>query len=94
MLAFKTTDHVRAHRRGKYEGPEAERLATLKWAAMLGAAYVDVELEAAKFFFGGAESAHHSLYVDRPCFSAEAMLLCLDQDLERGSELHEQPLGP
>jgi 3-dehydroquinate dehydratase len=40
-------------RSGKYDGPEAERLAALKWAAMLGAAYVDVELEAAKFFFGG-----------------------------------------
>ena len=40
-------------RSGEYDGPEAERLAALKWAAMLGAAYVDVELESAKFFFGG-----------------------------------------
>ena len=47
--------------RGKYEGPEAERLATLKWAAMLGAAYVDIELEAAKFFFGGAHTLVHVL---------------------------------
>ena len=61
-------------RRGKYEGPEAERLAALKWAAMLGAAYVDVELEAAKFFFGGAGAAHPSLYADIVCLCAEAKL--------------------
>ena len=51
-LLAPTKAHMGVHR-GNYEGPEAERLAALKWAAMLGAAYVDVELQAAKFFFGG-----------------------------------------
>ena len=40
-------------RSGKFAGSEAERLTALKYAAMLGAAYVDVELKAAAFFFAG-----------------------------------------
>ncbi|KAI3438702.1 hypothetical protein D9Q98_001122 [Chlorella vulgaris] len=36
---------------GKYDGPEAERLATLRLAALSGAAYVDVELKVAPLFF-------------------------------------------
>eukprot|EP00798_Chlamydomonas_sp_ICE-L_P001722 gene1722-33130_t len=39
---------------GNYGGAEAERLATLKYAAMLGAPYVDVEYLAAPFFFASA----------------------------------------
>lgn len=37
--------------RGKYSGEEAPRLAALKFAAALGAAYVDIELKAANVFF-------------------------------------------
>lgn len=37
--------------RGNYGGPEAPRLATLKYAAMKGAPYVDVEYKAANLFF-------------------------------------------
>ncbi|KAI8473685.1 MAG: type I 3-dehydroquinase-domain-containing protein [Monoraphidium minutum] len=36
---------------GHYSGPEPERLATLKFAAMMGAPYVDVEFKAAHLFF-------------------------------------------
>lgn len=36
---------------GNYDGPEAERLAVLKVAALMGAPYVDVEFKAASFFF-------------------------------------------
>ncbi|KAG2426447.1 hypothetical protein HXX76_011678 [Chlamydomonas incerta] len=36
---------------GKYEGPEPERLAVLKMAALLGAPYVDVEFKASPYFF-------------------------------------------
>ncbi|KIY95963.1 dehydroquinate dehydratase/ shikimate dehydrogenase [Monoraphidium neglectum] len=36
---------------GNYSGPEPERLATLKYAAILGAPYVDVEFKAAHLFF-------------------------------------------
>jgi 3-dehydroquinate dehydratase/shikimate dehydrogenase len=39
--------------RGKYEGPEPERLATLKLAALKGAPYVDVEFKASALFFAG-----------------------------------------
>jgi 3-dehydroquinate dehydratase len=39
--------------RGDYSGDEAQRLAILKYAAVLGAAFVDVELKAAPFFFAG-----------------------------------------
>ncbi len=38
-------------RRGQYDGPEPLRLAVLKYAAVLGAPYVDVEYLAANFFF-------------------------------------------
>jgi hypothetical protein len=38
-------------RRGNYEGPEPPRLATLKFAALKGAPYVDVEYKAAPLFF-------------------------------------------
>lgn len=38
---------------GNYEGPEPERLATLKLAAMKKAPYVDVEFKAAAIFFAG-----------------------------------------
>ena len=41
-------------RSGKFDGSEAERLTALKYAALLGAAYVDVELKAAALYFGGA----------------------------------------
>lgn len=43
---------------GNYSGPEPERLATLKFAALLGAPYVDVEFKAAHLFFAG-ECARH-----------------------------------
>ncbi|KAG2452420.1 hypothetical protein HYH02_002663 [Chlamydomonas schloesseri] len=36
---------------GKYEGPEPERLAVLKLAALMGAPYVDVEFKASPYFF-------------------------------------------
>ncbi|GIL79626.1 hypothetical protein Vretifemale_8933 [Volvox reticuliferus] len=36
---------------GKYDGPEPERLAVLKMAALLGAPYVDVEFKASPYFF-------------------------------------------
>lgn len=36
-----------------YEGPEPERLATLKLAALSGAPFVDVEFKAASLFFAG-----------------------------------------
>ncbi len=39
--------------RGDYSGDEAQRLAILKYAAVLGADFVDVELKAAPFFFAG-----------------------------------------
>jgi hypothetical protein len=39
--------------RGNYEGPEPQRLATLKLAALKGAPYVDVEFKAAALFFAG-----------------------------------------
>lgn len=38
---------------GNYTGGEAERLTALKYAALLGAAFVDVELKAAAFYFAG-----------------------------------------
>eukprot|EP00197_Chlamydomonas_leiostraca_P004102 CAMPEP_0202872118 /NCGR_PEP_ID=MMETSP1391-20130828/20452_1 /ASSEMBLY_ACC=CAM_ASM_000867 /TAXON_ID=1034604 /ORGANISM="Chlamydomonas leiostraca, Strain SAG 11-49" /LENGTH=542 /DNA_ID=CAMNT_0049553083 /DNA_START=98 /DNA_END=1726 /DNA_ORIENTATION=+ len=38
---------------GNYEGPEPPRLATLKYAALCGAPYVDVEFKAAALFFAG-----------------------------------------
>lgn len=42
---------------GNYEGPEPQRLATLKLAALSGAPYVDVEFKAAHVFFAGAFGA-------------------------------------
>ena len=39
--------------RGKYDGPEAARLAALRLAATSGFAYVDVELKIAPVFFAG-----------------------------------------
>ncbi|KAF6260878.1 type I 3-dehydroquinase-domain-containing protein [Scenedesmus sp. NREL 46B-D3] len=39
---------------GNYDGPEPERLATLKLAALKGAPYVDVEFKASALFFAGA----------------------------------------
>lgn len=39
--------------RGNYDGPEPERLAALKYAALRGAPYVDVEFKAIQFFFAG-----------------------------------------
>jgi hypothetical protein len=41
------------HLRGKYDGPEPERLAVLKLAALMGAPYVDVEFKASPYFFAG-----------------------------------------
>ncbi|EFJ45882.1 hypothetical protein VOLCADRAFT_82062 [Volvox carteri f. nagariensis] len=38
---------------GKYDGPEPERLAVLKMAALMGAPYVDVEFKASPYFFAG-----------------------------------------
>ena len=40
--------------RGQFSGPEPLRLAVLKYAAVLGAPYVDVEYLAANFFFASA----------------------------------------
>ena len=37
--------------RGQYRGSDILRLAVLKYAAVLGAPYVDVEYLAAEFFF-------------------------------------------
>jgi hypothetical protein len=44
---------VHATHRGNYAGPEPERLALLKLAALSGAPYVDVEFKAAPLFFAG-----------------------------------------
>lgn len=46
---------VHVKRRGQYEADEAQRLAILKFAAILGADFVDVELKAAPFFFAGEQ---------------------------------------
>lgn len=43
--------------RGQYDADEAQRLAILKFAAILGADFVDVELKAAPFFFAGERAA-------------------------------------
>lgn len=40
--------------RGKYDGPEPQRLAVLKYAAILGVSHVDVELKVASYFFAGS----------------------------------------
>ncbi|EFN57759.1 hypothetical protein CHLNCDRAFT_143054 [Chlorella variabilis] len=40
---------------GKYDGPEPQRLAALRLAALSGAAYVDVELKVAPAFFAGTQ---------------------------------------
>lgn len=45
--------------RGNYDGPEPERLATLKFAALNGAPYVDIEFKAIQYFFAG--KLHHVL---------------------------------
>ena len=47
-------------RSGKYDGPEAQRLAVLKAAATGGAAYVDVELKVAHVFFAGEHNPSHT----------------------------------
>mmetsp|Transcript_20931 Transcript_20931/g.45776 ORF Transcript_20931/g.45776 Transcript_20931/m.45776 type:complete len:609 (+) Transcript_20931:186-2012(+) len=39
---------------GNYEGPEPERIATLKYASILGAPFVDVEYKAASLFFASS----------------------------------------
>jgi hypothetical protein len=49
LLTWRSATHCR----GRYSGPEEPRLAALKLAADLGAAYVDVELKAAGPFFAG-----------------------------------------
>lgn len=41
---------------GNYEGPEPQRLATLKYAAMRGAPHVDVEFKAAQVFFASKQT--------------------------------------
>ena len=56
--------------RGNYDGPEAERLAVLKVAALMGAPYVDVEFKAASFFFAGARSRVHGRGCRRYCNTA------------------------
>ena len=45
-------------RRGVYKGSEVLRLAVLKYAAVLGAPYIDVEYLASEFFFS---SESHTL---------------------------------
>lgn len=44
---------------GNYDGPEPQRLATLKLAAIKGAPYVDVEWKAAALFFAGRRGGGH-----------------------------------
>jgi 3-dehydroquinate dehydratase / shikimate dehydrogenase len=39
---------------GRYEGEEAPRLAALKWASLLGARFVDVEVLASPYFFAAS----------------------------------------
>lgn len=51
--------------RGNYEGPEPQRLATLKYAALSGAPYVDVEYKAAHLFFAGVSP--FDAYVNSVC---------------------------
>ena len=46
--------------RGQYKGSDILRLAVLKYAAVLGAPYVDVEYLAAEFFFASRFSMHCS----------------------------------
>lgn len=47
------SQHAACTCRGKYDGPEPQRLAVLKYAARLGASHVDVELKVATYFFAG-----------------------------------------
>lgn len=52
MLFRSASSCASAHcHRGTYEGDEAPRLATLKYAALLGAPFIDVEYKAAATFF-------------------------------------------
>ena len=46
-----TPTHTKSTFRGNYEGDEAPRLATLKYAALLGAPFIDVEYKASATFF-------------------------------------------
>jgi len=54
-LTIPTAPEGTYSRRGNFEGPEPERLATLKYAAMRGAPYVDVEYKSAAIFFAGEQ---------------------------------------
>lgn len=51
---YATTVAAAAVVSGNYDGPEPQRLATLKLAAIKGAPYVDVEFKAAALFFAGS----------------------------------------
>lgn len=67
---------------GNYEGDEALRLAVLKWAALQGAPYVDVEYKAAHLFFAGGAAAGvrriHVLYaVCMRCDCAQCIDVCI-----------------
>ena len=60
--------------RGQYKGSDILRLAVLKYAAVLGAPYVDVEYLAAEFFFASRCSmycSHNKLQSGPPlpCFT-------------------------
>ena len=64
-------------RRGQYKGSDILRLAVLKYAAVLGAPYVDVEYLAAGFFFGSEPvscTSHGHVLLSLPV--VEVLWLC------------------
>lgn len=78
---------------GQFRGSEARRLAALKYAASLGAPFVDVELKAAALFFGGAGDIADACHVilsshDYERTASEAELLALaDRMWEAGADV-------
>lgn len=63
---------------GMYEGSEPERLAALKFAALQGAPYVDVEYKAAHVFFAGRQECS-SVW----CISALRLFQCRNNKWRR-----------
>lgn len=50
--------------RGNYEGDEATRLATLKFAAIMGAPFIDVEFKSSETFFASESIGNSRLIND------------------------------
>lgn len=84
--------------RGKYDGPEPQRLAVLKYAARLGASHVDVELKVATYFFAGMScqqedhsvvpSLHSSLLLNIIAFSIVSVHHTLEQPIHMMTSTH------